>query len=147
MSTSWISTHLLDINSGEPADGVKTELRYTPSLQRAQQFEFEFIAEGTTDINGRISGNHESPWIISDANKRKCVYGVPQSGYYQLKFYIREYFMKQNQETFWPIISVEFEVTQTDIDSNRHFHVPYLVSNYGLTTYRGSSNTKPKSKL
>ena len=141
-SQSWISTHLLDINSGNPADGVKTELRYTSSLKKAQQFKFEgFIAEGITDINGRISD-----WITLDANKEKYIYGSPQIGYYQLKFYIREYFLRQKQETFWPIISVEFEVIQKDI--NRHFHVPYLVSNYGLTTYRGSSNNnKPKSKL
>lgn len=142
MSTSsWLSTHLLDVQSGNPATGVKVELRYTSSLKNAQQFQFEtFIADGVTDINGRISH-----WIIFDDNlKTKYVNGSPHIGYYQLKFYIREYFIKQNQEnSFWPIISAQFEVTQKDVDNNRHFHVPYLVSNYGLTTYRGS-NTKSK---
>ena len=145
MSTSsWLSTHLLDVHSGNPANGVKVELRYTSSLERAQQFQFEtFLGEAFTDINGRISD-----WITSDDNiNKQYVHGSPQIGYYQLKFYIREYFIKQNQENiFWPIISVQFEVTQKDVDSNRHFHVPYLVSNYGLTTYRGSNNNT-NSKL
>lgn len=147
--SAWLSTHLLDINSGNPADGVKVELRYTSSLEQAQQLKFDiFIAKGCTDINGRISGNTMSPWIICDKVEEKLIYGSPKIGYYQLKFYIREYFIDRNQDTFWPIITVEFEVNQKDIDNNRHFHVPYLFSNYGLTTYRGSSNTKQKkSKL
>ena len=64
--------------------------------------------------------------------------GEQDAGYYQLKFYVREYFEDLNQDSFWPIATIEFEVTQDNVDNDEHFHVPYLLSNYGLTTYRGS---------
>ena len=59
-------------------------------------------------------------------------------------FHLYLNFETYQQKTFWPIITMQFEVTQQDVNDNRHFHVPYLVSNYGLTTYRGSFK---KSKL
>ena len=143
---SWLSTHVLDTTSGEPGSQIKVELRFTPSLDKAQNLEFgDLIGHGITDENGRIAGNNDSPWYIINNN----INDNAQIGYYQLKFYILDYFDKQsnsnsNQNTFWPIITIQFTVTRKDIENKRHFHVPCLVSNYGFTTYRGSSNAKKK---
>lgn len=152
----WLSTHVLDIHSGLPANGVRIELGFTPNLKEAQQLNFDsyWSYYGNTDNNGRISGTSESPWKPRPENAKENrirwkMSNVAMKGYYQLKFYILEYFKKENQDSFYPIATIQFQVTRNDVESNRHFHVPCLISNYGFTTYRGSSNTPGavKSKL
>ncbi|HCX5805264.1 TPA: hydroxyisourate hydrolase, partial [Escherichia coli] len=41
---------------------------------------------------------------------------------------------KQNLESFFPEIPVEFQINKV----NEHYHVPLLLSQYGYSTYRGS---------
>eukprot|EP00486_Rosalina_sp_Unknown_P000574 CAMPEP_0201568302 /NCGR_PEP_ID=MMETSP0190_2-20130828/9301_1 /ASSEMBLY_ACC=CAM_ASM_000263 /TAXON_ID=37353 /ORGANISM="Rosalina sp." /LENGTH=156 /DNA_ID=CAMNT_0047989253 /DNA_START=113 /DNA_END=583 /DNA_ORIENTATION=- len=138
--SSWLTTHVLDTANGVPAEGIRIELRYTSKLKKAQQLSFkQFLAYGVTDSNGRISGT----WMKDEGNQGVVSDvvgddGTELAGYYQLKFYVREYFDNLGQESFWPIATIEFEVTQAGVDNAEHFHVPYLLSNYGLTTYRGS---------
>ena len=45
-----------------------------------------------------------------------------------------DYFKKQNLESFFPEIPVEFHINKV----NEHYHVPLLLSQYGYSTYRGS---------
>ena len=139
--SAWLTSHVLDTANGVPAAGIRIELRYTATLRKAQKLSFkQFIAFGITDSNGRISGT----WMIDDEDDGEPVIidigddGTEAVGYYQLKFYVREYFDNLGQDSFWPIATIEFEVTQNGVDNAEHFHVPYLLSNYGLTTYRGS---------
>lgn len=131
----WISTHILDTAHGVPAKGVRVELRYTSSVDKAISLSFDHLtAYGYTGETGRIARN----WI-ADGN---CIGirgdGAQQIGFYQLKFFVREYFAARSETSFWPVATVEFEVTKTDIECAQHFHVPLLLSNYGLSTYKGS---------
>lgn len=58
----------------------------------------------------------------------------PDRGVYRLTFHVREYFQLQEQPTFYPEVSVVFEIH----DPDQHFHVPLLLSPFGYSTYRGS---------
>jgi 5-hydroxyisourate hydrolase len=70
------------------------------------------VAEGVTDADGRLRD-----WVSE-------VDWVP--GRYRLTF--------QTGGPFFPVVTVEFAVADTD----RHYHVPLLLSPYGYTTYLGS---------
>jgi 5-hydroxyisourate hydrolase len=106
-----ISTHILDTMTGEPAGGVYVR------LERRDTDGWRMVAEGTTDTDGRlryeVAAHH---W---------------QAGGYRLLFYVEPYL---GGGAFFPEITVAFHVHETD----RHYHVPLLLSRYGYTTYRGS---------
>jgi len=110
-----LSSHVLDISKGNPAQDVKVDLE-----KLAPDNRWTAVAIEKTDSNGRISN-----FLLSgkDANK----------GIYKLKFHTQSYFLNQKIETFYPYIEVIFE-----IKDNRHYHVPITVSPYGYSTYRGS---------
>jgi 5-hydroxyisourate hydrolase len=44
------------------------------------------------------------------------------------------YFNGRGQATFYPRVTVEFEVTAGET----HYHVPLLLSPFGYATYRGT---------
>mgnify|MGYP003211449981 CR=1 FL=1 len=56
------------------------------------------------------------------------------TGDYRVVFKTGDYFKKQNLESFFPEIPVEFHINKV----NEHYHVPLLLSQYGYSTYRGS---------
>lgn len=112
---SPITTHILDTRLGKPAIGVRVTLEL---LQSAQWRE---LAHGTTDSDGRVSN-----FLSSDVRL--------QPGTYRLTFETAAYFHQQQVPTFYPSISVMFEVADPDM----HYHVPLLLSPFGYTTYRGS---------
>ncbi len=78
------------------------------------------LADATTDEDGRVADLLQS--------------GSLKAGRYRLTFATGDYYQAQGVETFYPSVSVEFEVTATD----QHYHVPLLVSPFGYSTYRGS---------
>ena len=51
-----------------------------------------------------------------------------------LVFATGEYFAATGQTGFYPEVPVVFEITDTD----RHYHVPLLLSPFAFSTYRGS---------
>jgi 5-hydroxyisourate hydrolase len=53
---------------------------------------------------------------------------------HRLVFATGEYFTATGQTGFYPEVPVVFEVTGTD----RHYHVPLLLSPFAFSTYRGS---------
>jgi 5-hydroxyisourate hydrolase len=111
---SAITTHVLDTSLGRPGAGIRIE------LHRKSDDTWKLVGQGRTDANGRcgdLMGNEE-----------------PEHGTYRLLFHAAEYFHEQNAETFYSEIPVIFEVS----DSNRHYHVPLLISPFGYSTYRGS---------
>ena len=110
---SGISTHVLNIATGQPARGVRV------TLERSTAGAWVSIGEGVTDANGRVAS------LLTD--------GAPvAAGDYRMRFFVGDYF--GSQEHFHPEITVQFRVN----DAGAHYHVPLLVSPYGYTTYRGS---------
>jgi 5-hydroxyisourate hydrolase len=105
-----LSTHVLDLRSGQPAAGISV------TLER----DGETIGHGITDSDGRVS-----EFRAGDAWT---------TGQYQLRFDVAQYFSDLNVETFYTTIPIVFVVE----DSARHYHVPLLLSPYGYSTYRGS---------
>ncbi|CCK04373.1 hypothetical protein CSE899_05562 [Cronobacter sakazakii E899] len=45
-----------------------------------------------------------------------------------------DYFASHKQSSFFPEVPVVFHIDNTD----EHYHVPLLLSQYGYSTYRGS---------
>ena len=111
-----LSSHILDINTGRPAQGVKIVLS-----KLSGENNWSVMEERTTDGNGRVKDFLE---------KRT---GADNRGVYKLTYYVAPYFESQAQDTFYPFIDVVFE-----IKDDSHYHVPITLSPYGYSTYRGS---------
>jgi 5-hydroxyisourate hydrolase len=106
-----ISTHILDLQTGQPASGV------TVVLSKKSGSQWTELKSEPTNSDGRIS------------------FQVPiDSGVYVLNFKIEEYVKKQKLAPFFLDTQVQFQIT----DTNRKYHVPLLLSPYGYSTYRGS---------
>ena len=109
-----ISTHVLDISQGEGGAGVPVTLS-----RQAGDGSWQTIASSRTQSNGRAEG-----------------FGNPENltpGVYLLTFDVAKYFDGKS-ETFFPVITVAFNVTKQD----GHYHVPVLLSAHGYSTYRGN---------
>lgn len=110
---SQVTTHILDTSVGKPAPGVPVTLEQKLS-------EWKIIAEGVTNEDGRIMN------LIA---KEKIL----EKGIYRLVFEITTYFNNQNKKSFYPRITIEFEIFDAS-----HYHVPLLLNPFGYSTYRGS---------
>ncbi len=111
---SPITTHVLDTSLGIPAIGISARLEY--SFDEGWQA----IASGATNADGRITD-----WLPP---------GPATAGSYRIEFDTQRYFHQSGTETFFPKVVIEFAITDTD----RHYHVPLLLSPFGYSTYRGS---------
>lgn len=111
-----LSSHILDIQLGQPAPGVKITL----SKQNAD-LSWTVIDEKITDDNGRVKD-----FLPGNA-------GTDHRGIYKLTYHVGPYFALHAQESFYPFIEVVFEMKD-----NSHYHVPITLSPYGYSTYRGS---------
>ena len=114
-----LSSHILDIVKGQPAQNVKVKLE----KQLADGRGWIVVDEKTTNKEGRIADFLKVEDGKEDTN----------NGIYRLTFYTKPYFESQNISTFYPFIEVVFEVT-----GDTHYHVPITLSPYGYSTYRGS---------
>ncbi|MFE7227064.1 hydroxyisourate hydrolase [Nocardioides sp. NPDC057577] len=115
LSTSAITTHVLDTALGRPAAGVPVRLSRIDPHDTDQSV---VLADAITDDDGRVAG------LGPDQ--------VP-AGTYQLRFGTAAYYAATGQECFYPQVSVTFAVTD-----RRHHHVPLLLSPFAYSTYRGS---------
>ena len=113
---STISTHVLDISRGGPANGVHVRLDFQNIDESWSQ-----LAEAWTDEDGRVK-----PFFL--------VATVLSAGSYRLVFDTESYFSAYDIESFYPQVIVTFKIG----DSPQHYHVPLLLSPYGYSTYRGS---------
>jgi 5-hydroxyisourate hydrolase len=103
-----ISTHVLDTERGQPAQGVPVALFAGPRQ----------VADGHTDADGRIAR------LAADL----------EVGTYRLVFDVATYFAGQGRPA--PFLQrLSLEVTMAE---DRHYHVPLLLAAYACTTYRGS---------
>lgn len=112
--TNLLSVHVLNQQTGKPAEGVKVV------LEQKQESSWKSLNEATTDENGRI----KALWPQQ----------APATGAYRVTFKTGDYFKSQNKESFFPEIPVEFHIS----DTHQHYHVPLLLSQYGYSTYRGN---------
>jgi 5-hydroxyisourate hydrolase len=112
---SPITTHILDTSLGRPAAGVAVVLE-----GQKPDGTWSELARGVTDSDGRL--------------RDLLAAGSLSEGAYKLTFETGSYFAGQNQKTFYPRVTIVFEVA----DRAQHHHVPLLLSPHGYTTYRGS---------
>jgi 5-hydroxyisourate hydrolase len=112
---SGISTHVLDTSLGRPAAGVPV------TLERQEAGNWKPSGGGVTNADGRIAQ------LLSGG-------ATLVAGTYRLTFDTGAYFRARGAESFYPSVSVVFEIR----DAAQHYHVPLLLSPYGYSTYRGS---------
>ena len=112
---SPITTHILDTSLGKPAAGVEVV------LESGKDGTWTCIGKGTTNGDGRIGD-----LLSDDATLGK--------GEYRLTFETGAYFSAQGRESFYPGVTVRFQVR----DPAQHHHVPLLLNPFGYSTYRGS---------
>lgn len=111
---SQITTHILDTSLGKPAAGVQVR------LQRKDGKEWETIATGITNLDGRVGDLLKEGTTISP-------------GIYRMFFETGSYYEKMNVKTFYPEVGIVFETFNME-----HYHVPLLLNPFGFSTYRGS---------
>ncbi|KAI5965234.1 uncharacterized protein KGF55_001454 [Candida pseudojiufengensis] len=130
-----ITAHILDTNTGKPAQGVIVQIYTTNNNQENLIITSEPFAMSKTDNDGRIknwSFNPDNDFNKTGVNGNNWEHLV--KGIYKIKFLTGKYFKDNSSETFFPFIEIFFEVN----DISKHYHIPLLLSNFSYTTYRGS---------
>lgn len=107
---------MLDTALGKPAANVGVTLEQLDAYGAAH-----VIGQARTDADGRVRDLLKSEAGLEPAR-------------YRLTFDVGGYFTATRRESFYPSVTVTFEVR----DATQHFHVPLLLSPYGYSTYRGS---------
>jgi 5-hydroxyisourate hydrolase len=112
-----LTTHVLDIEAGIPARGMRIELnRRSPETR---------VASAITEADGRCA----KPLLEGESLQR---------GEYELAFHVAAYFRARGatppDPAFLDIVVIRFGIA----DPQAHYHVPLLVSQWSYTTYRGS---------
>jgi hydroxyisourate hydrolase len=114
-----ISTHVLDMVRGAPAQGIAVELHLVKGADRRLVAAVITNAEGRTDV----------PLAAGD---------TIETGIYELSFHAADYFHRMNlplgDPPFLGVVIIRIGVA----DSAGSYHVPLLLSPYGYSTYRGS---------
>jgi 5-hydroxyisourate hydrolase len=114
-----ITTHVLDLSLGKPANDVLVELWRVGSENL-----YRFIQASYTNEDGRLNAP-----LLEGSNLKK--------GIYELRFHVGDYYRNRGlveNISFLDCVPVRFWVSQSD----SHYHVPLLLSPGGYSTYRGS---------
>jgi hydroxyisourate hydrolase len=115
-----VTTHVLDVTSGWPAQGVRVEL-----YELADGSERKLVADVTTNADGRT----DKPLMSADQAR---------AGRFELIFHVGDYFRRRRAELadppFLEVVPIRFGVA----DPQEHYHVPLIVSPWSYSTYRGS---------
>jgi len=107
-----LSSHVLNLDAGEPAESLTIELHRLDSAGNRQSS----LGALPTNEDGRAND-----WPELSA------------GHYELCFEVGDWYHKQSVEGFYPRVRIEFIV-----DTQRHYHVPLLLNRFGFSSYRGS---------
>ncbi|KAK7746321.1 hypothetical protein SLS53_002280 [Cytospora paraplurivora] len=158
-----ITCHILDTTLGQPARNVRVRLQLTPPSPASFQSQSPspspspapsttaggggggggggppVIFESTTNEDGRV--NTWLPYSSPHAGGEVPVYtledvlggGGGGRSRWTLRFDTGGYFASQGRETFFPEVTVVFEVSP-----GQHYHVPLLLAPFSYSTYRGS---------
>jgi hydroxyisourate hydrolase len=111
---SQLTSHVLDTSTGKPAKNISA------FLEKKSGTEWEKIGEAKTNDDGRITSLLNENTILSN-------------GTYRIIFNTSAYFKSESKTSFYPQVTIEFEITDSS-----HYHIPLLISPFGFTTYRGS---------
>lgn len=114
VSSSQLSTHVLDTNLGKPAEGMSIRLMHFVNNA------WYTLAQGVSNKDGRLGD-------MLPVEKKV----VP--GNYKLVFFTAPYFAAQGITGFYPKVEIDFTVF-----NDSHYHIPLLLSPFGYSTYRGS---------
>jgi 5-hydroxyisourate hydrolase len=113
-----LSTHVLDIARGVPAEGVKLELRLLGGDSAMK-------ASTRTNRDGRT----DQPLLAGEAL---------ETGIYEITFYAGDYLralgLTLPDPPFLDRIVIRFGIA----DPRGDYHVPLLLSPFGYSTYRGA---------
>ena len=113
---SILSSHILDISRGAPAQNVSI------TLEKKVNDKWSALETVKTNRDGRVN------FMTIHMNNPDTI------GIYRLNFQTQSYFKEHKVETFYPEVDVIFEIK----DETSHYHVPITLSPYGYSTYRGS---------
>ena len=115
-----ITTHVLDVTIGRPAEGVRVEL-----YELAGGTQRKLVADAVTNADGRT----DKPLMNADQAR---------AGQFEVVFHAGDYFRRRRMEIadppFLDAIPIRFGVA----DPKAHYHVPLIVSPWSYSTYRGS---------
>lgn len=112
LTTGRLTTHVLDIVTGRPAQGIRITLHEIGGSARA------LLKESITNTDGRT----DAPLIAREPLR---------IGTYELTFHIGDYF---GDSGFIDAVPVRFSIAEPE----GHYHVPLLATPWSYTTYRGS---------
>lgn len=112
---SQITTHILDIATGNPAQQVPI------TLYQLLGEDWSEIGRGRTNDDGRI------PDLCAAEQ-------VMEAGTYRMHFDTAAYFAATGDPIFYPWADVVFNIGA----DGQHYHIPLLLSPFGYSTYRGS---------
>jgi len=117
--TGQLTTHVLDVARGWPADGVPVD------LVRIDKGVESLIKRASTNADGRL----DQP-LLAGYEMR--------AGLWRLTFGAGEYFLASGQAlsapTFLDQVPIHFGIANPE----QHYHVPLLLSPWSYSTYRGS---------
>lgn len=117
--SGYLTTHVLDTARGCPAEGIRI------ALYRVSGNSHKKIAEAVTNADGRT----DTPVLPPEKFK---------TGTYELIFFAGDYLRATGQVDedilFLDQVPIRFGMS----DPDAHYHVPLLLSPYGMSTYRGS---------
>jgi 5-hydroxyisourate hydrolase len=114
-----LSTHVLDLSRGAPAEGVEVELHRCDGDRR------QLVAAASTNADGRL----DAPLLSGDRIA---------TGVYELTFHAAAYFRRNGLPLSDPPFLGDIVLRVGIADPTGHYHVPLLLSPYGYSTYRGS---------
>jgi 5-hydroxyisourate hydrolase len=116
--TGYLTTHVLDLAKGGPAEGMRIELFRVESENRS------LLKTMVTNNDGRT-------------DKQILPHDEFQTGEYELVFHAGDYLdatgVQKEEPRFLDRIPLRFGMS-----SHSHYHVPLLLSPFGYSTYRGS---------
>lgn len=109
-----LSTHVLDVATGVPAEGIPVVLYRIDGERRR-------IDAAKTDADGRVP----APFG-----------GTLEPGAYEIVFSVAAYFAARTSQggAFYDEIPVRFRVES----ASAKYHIPLLLAPWGYSTYRGS---------
>ncbi|WP_305842351.1 hydroxyisourate hydrolase [Photobacterium leiognathi] len=108
---SDVSVHVLDTNKGLPGQNIEVQ------FFEKNGDKWKHLSTKTTNEKGRIN-----KFELGDSTEYRAVFNV------------KSFFKKQNLDTFYNFIPVDFKVENKEA----HYHIPLLLSPYAYSTYRGN---------
>lgn len=114
-----LSTHVLDLSQGKPAQYVTVDLHFCANAQR------RLMKTTVTNSDGRT----DEPLLSGDRL---------ETGVYELTFHAGAYFRSAGAQLADPPFLDDVVIRFGIADPAGNYHVPLLLSPYGYSTYRGS---------